>query len=230
MVAVAAYSPAPAITVNLAVAQVDVASPVITVRLPTGIWAEAYPLTAVVTPDVIKGGEGDPGYIRVTYTDPASLTLVHSIAGVETSDWLGNEVPLGYQGPISVQSPITGLVVTETWHTGSLLQCSGSGNGVDGFYYRLTPEKEVELIWDVVITHTDIGMMVQVPAAYIPQTNFDLRSGWYGNGPATYDRSYNPYICVFGYVADIPGLIVYNSTAGLISAISMFGRVKYTLE
>jgi hypothetical protein len=202
------------ITVPIIGAKINVAALPLSIDAGRGVsLPTANVAVAALNPSIYTfamGGQGDPGQIVITYVEPSTEVLV------------GEYTKQGWVGPVSVRQPTTGLSVTEAWHS---LGVGGSGNGVNGMFYRLTSENEVELIWDFAVIGVSGYIVATVPSKYIPTVGANLRSGWYGTGPNSYNSVYDPHL----YVVPRNGSIVASGTVGL-TTISMFGRGKYTLD
>jgi hypothetical protein len=189
-----------------------------------GITFQAYPLTPEITHPVY-GGSGAPGFIKLTYLDIEEL--LYSLSVAPGYDQYGNQLPVGYQGLIYAQEPGGGLAVTETWHSLDLTNASGSGNGVNGFYYRLSTENEVELIWDFTVSSNNAPVAI-LPKYYYPVFQQNVNSGWYGTGPTSYSDTFQPRLNVNGSKDALPGQIYYYGNDS--KDISYFGRAKITLD
>ena len=85
---------------------------------PALVVVQAYP----VTPTILDtGGIGVQGLIKVSYTDPSTYVLHHSVAGAVGVDASGNMLSVGYQGPVAAFQPlVSNPSKTETWHALSL--------------------------------------------------------------------------------------------------------------
>lgn len=164
------------------------------------------------------GGNGAPGYIRVTYAQQTGFVFGYS--GSLYTDANGNMAAPGLTGPVSIQKPVTGVTITETWES---LGVGGSGSGVNGMFYRLTSENEVELVWDFAVSGVSGYIVATLPARYIPTVACGLDSGWNGTGPSGYSNIFDPYLIV-----STNGAITARGTAGL-TTINMFGWGKFTL-
>lgn len=220
------------VTVNLTTAQVNVAaiSPVVNiggkvVELPTAQVNVAAPAPTISTASITSGGQGTAGNIKITYVSPSVQALAYSISPKVGIDSYGNQVPIGYQGPLSAIQPGSNPVVTETWHSLSLTNCAASGNGANGFFYRYRGDNEVELVWDITLTSTSGNPnLVTLPAGYLPAVQQNLLSSWYGTGPATYQTNFSPHLLVF-----TSGIIQAENCLGL-TTVSLCGRTKITLD
>ena len=230
--------PSTIVVVNLPTAQVNVSAPapilVTSARFFEG-WKQQskwrrkvqQPHTFVRPPTY--GGFGDSGLITVTYADPTTYLMEYSVSGLAGVDQFGNAFPVGYQGPIgTVQPGGANPGVTEPWHALALTaNAAASGNGVNGFFYRLTGENEVELLWDIELLATS-GAIGILPAHYRPILDINMPSGWYGTGPAAYNDAFSPHWLIRGRTGSVPGQIVMEGFTTL--DINMFGRDKFTLD
>jgi hypothetical protein len=117
----------------------------------------------IPSPPIFAGGQGKNGLIKITYA--IQTGLVASYAGAAGVDGSGNRFSNELMGPVSVQSPVSGLTVVEAWHS---LGVGGSGAGVNGMFYRLTSESEVELIWDFAVSGVSGYIVGTVPSRYFP--------------------------------------------------------------
>lgn len=156
-------------------------------------------LTVTYTPSAaINGGAGAAGAIAINYINPQG-TPICSILDAATTDSGGNQFAAGYTGLATAFQPGTTPLVPETWHQLSLSNSSGSGNGVNGFFYRLTVEGELEMIWDINYT-TSAGQTIgTLPAGYRPATQVHVSTGWYNQSNAsTYQSAtaFNPLVTV----------------------------------
>jgi hypothetical protein len=220
------------VTVNLQCAKVNVKaiSPTVQIGSSTVVNLQtaqvnvaAYPPT-ISTVSAVSGGFGAPGNIKVTYLSPLVEALAYSISPIAGTDGFGNQLPVGYQGPISAIQPGSMPTVTETWHTLSLVgaNCSASGNGVNGFFYRYTSDNEVELVWDLALTGSGTTLAT-LPSAYTPIITQNIITSWYGTGPAAYDDLFSPHLQVSN-----TGVIMVNGIRS--TAIGIAGREKFTLD
>jgi hypothetical protein len=222
----------PPVTVDLLTAQVNIKaiSPTVEIGAATvvnlltaQVTVGAYSPTAEAY-TVTSGGPGTPGLIKITYLSPLVEALAYSISPTATTDPYGNELPIGYQGPISAIEPGSSPIVTETWHQATLnaTDCAASGNGVNGMFYQYTPDNEVELVWDLTLTGSGITLAT-LPTAYTPSVPQNIITSWYGTGPASYSDSFSPHLQIL-----TSGVIQANGCESL--AISLAGRAKYTLD
>lgn len=62
-----------------------------------------------------NGGKGGAGYARITYTLPGSATVLASFSSQAYTDSNGNQIPAGYQGPVTAVDPTTSPSKPETW-------------------------------------------------------------------------------------------------------------------
>jgi hypothetical protein len=111
----------------------------------------------------------------------------------------------------------------ETWHPATPLTgtWTGSGAGVNGLFYRFTPDNEVELIGDIINT-TAIGNSTcfTLPAGYRPATAINLPAGW--NNPAVNNSATVPWLNVANTgVIQVTGIEVINK--------EIFFRAKFPL-
>jgi hypothetical protein len=217
-------------TVSLTTARVNVAAiaPVVTIGGLTVPLTTAQVNVAALAPTVTatritSGGSGTSGNIKITYISPNTQALTYSIAPTPGFDPYGNQVPAGYQGPISVQQPGTQPVTTETWHSLALTGASASGNGVNGFWYRYRSDNEVELMWDITLT-AGVSNICTLPAGYQPTVQQNIQSSWYGSGPGAYSSTFTPHLLVFAGTGVIQ---VENCNS---TTISLCGRAKITLD
>lgn len=129
---------------------------------------------------------------------------------------------------ITAVLPGTGTSVTnaaqpETWHTATPLLNSwaGSGSGVNGLFYRLTPDNEVELIADILnATATGNSVVYTLPAGYRPATAVNLQIGW--NNPQASNAASAPWLNVStGGAVQVTGIESANHET--------FFRVKFPL-
>lgn len=195
-----------AVTVPLKCAQV-----VFTPYSPT---VEAYRVTSA--------GSGSTGFIDLTFVSPEVETLAYSISASEIHDGFGNQLAIGYQGPVSAIQPGSSPVVTETWHEFTLTHATASGNGVNGFFYRYTSDNEVELAWDITLTGT--GVIATLPAGYVPTIPQNIVSSWYGTGPTSYNDTFSPSLTV----SDTGSISAQNFDS--LTTVTLCGRAKITLD
>ena len=125
-------------------------------------------------------------------------------------------------------SPSTGLVATiggvfETWHTLSLTTVTASGNGVNGFRYRLMPFNCLLLEWDLntnsVASNTVIATL---PAGWRPAVQHNFASTTYG-GTMALTTALNPHMFV-----NTSGTIEITGTNG--SAFQIAGTALIGLD
>jgi hypothetical protein len=218
------------VTVNLTTAKVNVAAPAPVVNIAglvvplTTAKVNVAALTPTVTANrITSGGSGTGGNIKITYISPNTQALTYSIAPAASFDPYGNQVPAGYQGPISAMQPGVIPVVTETWHSLALTGASASGNGVNGFFYRYRSDNEVELMWDITLT-AGANNICTLPAGYQPSVQHNIQSSWYGAGPGAYSTTFSPHLLVFATT----GVIQVENCNGL--TISLCGRTKISLD
>jgi hypothetical protein len=227
------------VAVNLTTAQINVNAPTPTVIIPffpagwrqQSKWRRKFTQRAIRRDKPLTaGGKGADGLIQITYSDPATWIMSHSLAVAAQTDSFGNQVASGFQGAISVQKPGSSPSVIETWHQPSLLTGAASGNGVNGFFYRLTSENEVEVMWDLTFTGTGSGLVFFImPLAYQPLVSQNLESGWYGTGPNLYNPSFNPYFAVLGNSGAPKGRCSIQTIPNALT-VSVFGRQKFSLD
>jgi hypothetical protein len=227
----------PPFTVNLPTAQVNVTAYPVFIAYEAIGWVQQSKwrrrtqqrsISSIRPPTV--GGVGSAGLIKVTYSDPTTWTMSHSLAGAVQTDSLGNQLAVGFQGPISVQTPGSSPSMVESWHQPSLLTGAASGNGVNGFFYRMVSESEVEVLWDLTFTGTGAGLAFFImPLLYQPLTSQNLECGWYGTGPAVYSATFNPYFAILGNSGAPKGRCSIQNIPNALT-LSVFGRQKYSLD
>lgn len=149
--------------------------------------------------------------------DRAIITFFNSIAGsgafwqiiynsLETAAAI-TQLSGGYQGVaingvtgITAVNPSTGTSTAnpaqpETWHKATLINgWAGSGSGVNGLFYRLKEDVEVELLGDIInTTATGNSTCFTLPAGYRPLTAaVNLEAGW--NDPAASNSASVPWL------------------------------------
>ena len=195
----------------------------------TQVIVTAYPVVPTFTPPIDTGGQGVTGIIKVSYTDPSTYVMTHSLAGAVQVDSYGNALTVGFQGPISMFKPgVSNPSATETWNALSLTaNATASGNGVNGFFYRLSAENEVELLWDVQLLATS-GVVGTLPRAYVPLVDSNMSSGWYGTGPGSWNSTFSPHWLIRGRSYSNPGQIIMEGSPTL--NLNLFGRDKFSLD
>jgi hypothetical protein len=176
---------------------------------------------------LITAGAGASGTIKLEYLNYGALTSSYS--GLDMVDSFGNTIPLGYMGNVYVQQPATTPVIIEAWHQATLTNAANSGNGVNGFYYRLTTENEVELIWDFNATVAGGAVIFTLPQLYRPFAQMNVATGWYGTGPTSYTSGFAPHMEILGSHDKQPGAISTNSLAG-VTTTSWFGHAFVALD
>ena len=223
------------VTVNLTTAQVNVKANAPTVNIgglvvpmTTAQVNVAALVPTVSAARVVSGGSGTSGNIKITYISPNTQALTYSIAPSAGFDPYGNQVPAGYQGMLSAITPGSVPAVTETWHSLDLTidgNCTASGNGANGFWYRFRGDNEVELMWDISLTsvsgNPDIATL---PVGYRPVVQQNIMSGWYGTAAGSYQTQFSPHLLVF-----VTGDIQAEGCLGL-TTVSLCGRTKITLD
>lgn len=223
------------VTVNLTTAKVNVAaiSPVVNiggkvVSLTTAQVNVAAIAPTVTTAQIISGAQGSAGSIKLTYVSPSVQALAYSLSPTVTLDSYGNQLPIGYQGPLAAIQPGSSPVVTETWHSLDLTvlgNATASGNGANGFFYRYRGDNEVEIVWDLTLTSiSGSPNLVTLPTGYQPAVQQNVISSWYGTGPVTYQTGFSPHLLVF-----TSGIIQAENCLGL-TTVSLCGRAKITLD
>ena len=222
-------------TVNLTTAQVNVAAlaPVVNiggqvVNLLTAQVNVAALAPTVTHSQITSGGPGTAGNIKLTYISAQTQALTYSISPIAGFDPYGNQIPAGYQGPLSAIQPGTAPAVTETWHSLDLTvegNSVASGNGVNGFWYRYRGDNEVELLWDLTLTSaTSSPILGILPLGYWPAVPQNLLSGWYGTGPGAYSTTFSPHMSV----STLGVLTAVNCNS--LTTVSLAGRTKMTLD
>lgn len=86
--------------------------------------------------------------------------------------------------------------LAEVWHSLSLTTVTGSGNGVNGFRYKLMPDNTLLLEWD--LNSNSVGNNVTIatlPSGWRPATNHNIVSGTYG-GSTALTTGANPHFVV----------------------------------
>lgn len=101
---------------------------------------------------------------------------------------------------------------------------AGSYSGVNGLYYRLTSENEVELIWQFATVGPSGYTVCILPSRYIPRVSQNIRTGWTGTGPGGYVSGFDPHLAI-----DTNGHIMANGLSNC-SSLTLFGQGKYTLD
>ncbi len=141
-------------------------------------------------------------------------------------NFAGLQVPL-CAGITAVQ-PGTGtdpdtLAVPETWHALAMnTGWGGSGSGVNGLFYRISPENgSVEVELDVInSTATGNSVIGTLPTGYRPSSPFNRPLGW--NNPQASNSATVPWLNVStGGVLTITGIETANR--------EIFGRAKFYL-
>lgn len=153
------------------------------------------------------------------YNDIASA--VHTYMSVDGS---GVNVTTG---SIAGIAPGTGTnqstpAVRGTWQTLSLSNASGSGNNVNGFFYRVMGEVDegrnpfVYMIWDISVSANSPSTIGTVASGYAPAETITWPTGWYGNGPAAYTRTFAPRLQInsSGQVSTQGGVLSGMDLAG----------------
>jgi hypothetical protein len=174
-------------------------------------------------------GSGAPGLIKITYPIITGQ-LLYSVSGLAQVDQYGNQLPRGYQGPLSAFQPLVSTpTVTETWHQLSLVsaQATASGNGINGFWYIYRSNGEVELLWDITATNTGGAYIAVMPKGYIPLVQQNIPSGWYGTAHSTYQSNFQPHLNIQCITDPVPGAIY--TYGGNVQPLGFFGRAKYIL-
>jgi hypothetical protein len=192
------------------------------VPLTTGQVNVSGPAPTITATRITSGGQGAPGFIKLTYISPQVETLTSSLSPVATTDVFGNVVPAGYMGPISAILPGSSPVEPETWHSLVLTNASASGNGVNGLFYRYRSNNSVELVWDITLS-TSAATIATLPSLYTPQSVQNLQSSWYGTGPATYNDTFSPAL----QISAAGAISVQNCDA---LAISLCGEAYIPLD
>lgn len=217
------------VTVNLAVAQVNVAAPKVVpivgagVSLTTGRVAVSAPPPTVTASRITSGGVGSTGSISITYISPQTQALASSLSPIATTDPYGNAVPVGYMGPVSAIQPGSSPSQVETWHGPlALTNASASGNGCNGFWYRYRSDNTVELLWDITLGSTASNICT-LPSGYVPHVTQNIPSSWYGTGPAGYSSTFSPAMTVTSL-----GVISVSNCNGL--TISLCGRYNVIMD
>ena len=104
-------------------------------------------------------------------------------------------------GTVTAEEPGTGgskanPALAESWHSLSLTTVTASGNGVNGFRYKLMPMKCLLLEWD--LATNSVGNSVTVatlPAGWRPATAHNIGTGTYG-GATGITTGANPHFTV----------------------------------
>jgi hypothetical protein len=74
------------------------------------------------------------------------------------------------------------VVTTDTWHQATLTGTwTGSGNGVNGLWYRLTPDNNVHIVADLTVPAAP-GTIFTLPTHYVPNTTQNIPAGSYVAG------------------------------------------------
>jgi hypothetical protein len=98
----------------------------------------------------------------------------------------------------------------ETWHLASL---SGSGwaastFGVNGIYYRMNRDGDLQLAWDITASASPVTVL---PAASLPTGYYDPNRGIYFNaGPTSSPTSYNASFAPMFWVTASGGISAQN--------------------
>lgn len=165
-------------------------------------------------------------------TDTAGISLASSSADGSTSNAGGslsytlaaggtvNPISWGATGAnvigsIAAASPTSSTstpLTADPWHTASLLNSwTGSGTGVNGLFYRLTPFNHVEIIADIInTTATGNSFCFILPSGYIPVGGLkNFPAGW--NNPVSSNSASAPWVIVVNTgVIQITGIEVAN--------------------
>lgn len=113
--------------------------------------------------------------------------------------------------------------VDETWHTLSLTTITASGNGVNGFRYKLMPFNCLLLEWDINTNSVGNGVTVAtLPAGWRPATAHNIASGTYA-GAVSLTTAVNPH-----WTVNTNGTIVTGATGG--NAFSMCGTAIIAMD
>lgn len=165
-------------------------------------------------------GSGQSAALSVFYFDSAGAG--HVALGVTCS---GLQLPAVWG--LSAVQPGTGSssanpYVPETWHPAALSNSwAGSGSGVNGLFYRLNPDAEVEIILDLLhATATGNSICATLGTGYRPATAINLPLAW--NNPQASNSASPPWLNVStGGALQITGIETANK--------EIFGRVKFPL-
>lgn len=115
--------------------------------------------------------------IQIARTGIGQLAITNPVtAGAAALDVDGTITST--EGTASTPTNIT----TDTWHQAALTGTwVGSGNGVNGLWYRLTIEGNVHIVCDLKVPTTP-GTIFTLPAGYIPATTQNIPAGSYASG------------------------------------------------
>jgi hypothetical protein len=118
-----------------------------------------------------NGGVGGNGQVRITYTQPGTTSIQSSLSSAAGTDASGNTYPAGYMGQAVAVKPGSSPSTAEVPHQATLTNSwIGSGSGVNGLWYWLTPENEVRIVADLNSPGT-ASVIATLPAGYRPATS-----------------------------------------------------------
>jgi hypothetical protein len=165
------------------------------------------------------GSPGGPGGILITAVNNTAIPvgLTNAFAGKDDG---GNQYAAGYTGTVTAFQPggTPGAFVPETWHKATLASpWTGTGNGYNGFWYRMNPDGFCEAVFDVgpsssVNSPSTIVSAGTIPSSYYPSASTNA-------GPC----------CVYGALGSgsvIPYLEISNTGQAIAQSIGSGSTAK----
>lgn len=191
-----------------------------------------FPYLTIVlqqTETVQAGSTGNGGAILITAIDNHN-TPVATIQPYATADVDGNQFAQGYTGLVTAFDPTEvtpGNFVPESWKQVTLAgNWSASGNGISGFFYRLTAQGDLHIVFDITTT-SSVGNVNTVPilSEYWPATNvqFDIGHGNSGT-PGSYTAGFAP-----SFKLTTAGIFDQQSFNGISGNLNVFGSILIPL-
>jgi hypothetical protein len=171
------------------------------------------------------GGPGGPGLINITSVDQG--TPIATIQPFAATDGAGNQSAAGYTGNAIAYNPMLSPpnMAPESWHTfGSYgTGFAASGGGYNGLWYRILPDGDVMLAWDMTATTSFSNPMATLPSQYWPGTsNIQHPTAWSSGQPTSYSSGWAPFLSV-----TTVGGVALGGSVGMSATMRFFGTWKY---
>ena len=123
----------------------------------------------------VRAGAGADGQVAISWNVSGVLTqALQPAAGTDSGS---NAFGPGFTGQVQAFQPGASPSVVEGWHPVATFGSgfAASGNGANGFWYRLLPDLSVEIAFDVKFTGTWASGAYFIPAGTLPAAYRPLR-------------------------------------------------------
>lgn len=166
-----------------------------------------------------KTADGTSAAWQIIYFDPNGVQYQQAFGTFAGVTLPAASVTAIEPGVTTELSPASGA----QWHTLALTTVTGSGNGVNGFRYKVMPGNMLLLEWDLAMNSVANNITIAtIPAGWRPSKAHNIGSGTYGTS-ATITTAANPHFTV-----NTNGTIVTGGQAAV--AFNMCGTAIIGLD